>query len=161
MTLPVSERVLGAIVARLRLITMANGYNTDAGTKAFRAKRTFDSVDLPGCSVWDSGEETNEGTSNHSAMLMRQLVTVEAHVASDKADSGVQAGLLKADVKRAVLSGGHLVDDDGGLGEIVYLGATVESAPSGGNTEVTNVNFAILYKETRGDPTDNTGRIRP
>lgn len=161
MSLPVSERVLNAIVARLQEITLSNGYNTDAGSKTFRAKRTFDTGDLPGCSVWDSGEETEQGSSNHSAMLMRQLVTVEAHVASDKADSGVQAGFLKADVKRAVLSGGNLTDDDGGLGEVVYLGASVEAAPSGGNTEVTNVNFVVLYKETRGDPTDNTGRIRP
>lgn len=156
MPLPINERAFRAVLDRLRHITLANGYNTDAGASAFRSRRNIDSAELPAVVLWDDSETTNQGTANHSSMLIRQRMLVIGFV-SKEGDPGEQVGLLKADIKRALLrERGYLSDDDGKLGEIEYTGTTTEPPPTGGSTEYTQVQCVVSYKERRGDPTSSS-----
>ncbi len=161
MTLPFNERVFRAVLDRLRDIRLSSDYNTDAGVSVFRSRRNVDGIDLPAVVLWDDGESTSEGSGNHGSMLIRQRILVVGLVGKD-GDPGEQVGLLKADIKRALLRDrGYLSDDDGKLGEIEYTGTTTEPPPTGGSTEYTQVQCIVSYKERRGDPTNSRAPVAP
>lgn len=150
----INERIFAAVIARLELIQVANGYHTDAGLKVFRARRSLGKTDLPCVVVWDSGEEPvgESGNGNSRSITVLQRIGVEVHAAADRDETGEVLGLLKEDAKRALLIYDGLADDDGKLGVVEYEGAEPIPREDGGVSEAIRLNTAMKYPEARGNP---------
>lgn len=162
MTLPISERVMAAVLGQLETITITNGYETDAGAGALRLMpgRAIDG--LPALVLCETSEVPNDGraTDNSDSMSIALGFAVEVHgdPAADETPSWI--GLARADVKRCLLgwSAGHdgtgrgVRDADGQIGPLVYIGSDVIVQPAGAHTAAVSVRFACVYKERFGDP---------
>jgi hypothetical protein len=154
----ISEKVFAAIIAQLRTITLENGYRTDAGANVLRARRSLQPDELPAIVIFDEGETPADGTADgrHYSMTIQQVIGVEVHTMADKDDTGQMIGLLKADVKQALLSwanAGGLVSCVGDkLGVLSYDGCTALSREDGGESESCALTFTATYKEGYGNP---------
>jgi len=52
----IREQIIQAVIARLAVITTANGFNTGIGATVERARKMLDPDDLPACVVWPKSE---------------------------------------------------------------------------------------------------------
>lgn len=146
---PISERAFAAIVELLRGITPANDHYLKP--TIYRSRRTIGQDCVPAVNVWDGGEEATD-TGGRSIDIV-QSVTVEIHATRDADDTGEQLGMLKADVKRALLRNRRFEDDQDSIGALSYAGTTPPANPDpGAETEWLEMRFTVTYKEGRGDP---------
>jgi hypothetical protein len=159
---PLSERVMDWAVARLAQIAIADGYETDAGANVSRARRTFGETELPALTVFEESEVPGNGqTSDETDSFTTRLgFAVFAHVVCDQADTGQRLGLMRADVKRALmrpdaLGNAGVSDDDGQIGSLIYQGSTAAPREDGASIESVRVSFIAKYPETFGDPYRN------
>lgn len=148
----VSERVFAIVLARLGAIKPDDSFNTDAGARVFRGKRSPDVTDCPCIVLWDDGETPDKETGNNRAMSVSQRLLIIGHVAAGAEDGGAMAGHLKADIKRALFQSAPLADDDGSIGELFYKGATTSAREDGADTEYVSVNAEAKYREVIGNP---------
>jgi hypothetical protein len=150
-SLPVSERVIRAIVCRLKRIRRADGYCTDAGANVLRSRRSLDSVELPAINLWDQGESATKAGSKHAITLS---VDVEGCVPADKDDTGEALEWIKADIKRAMFAdGSDLVGDEAGqIGALTYTACVTTSRDDGGSVEIARLSFNLTYQEGLGNP---------
>jgi len=157
-TLPMSECVAEALLSQLVTITMSDGYHSDAGTRAARARRTWASADLPALSLFDGGESPDgaTGSGKHDSMTMRHVFIVSIFAAAEQEDTGKILGLLAADVKKCLLSWSK----DGGMrtalgtaaGPLIYVSMTPQPREEGGTVEGAEITFATIYQEGYGNP---------
>lgn len=165
MSLPLSERVMRAVLAQLQTITLANGYETDAGANATRSMPGLPLPgELPALLLCETSEVPNSGsaTDNRAAMNVAHGFAVEVHVDTESAETAAtELGLARADVKRALCGwagplaadGGRGVRDaDGQIGPLSYLGSDVIEPPAGATTAAINLRFLVTYPEKFGDP---------
>lgn len=159
MTMPISERVFTAIIEQLRTIQPENDYHTTLGSNVVRARRAFDPVELPAIGVWDGGEtpDPQTGSGRERALLITQAIDLVLHAPADQADTGEIVGLLKADVKRCLLSwaaSGSIVDClEQKIALLTYVSAEPLSREDSGSSESVLMRFTARYKEKFGDPT--------
>ncbi|MBN8740732.1 MAG: hypothetical protein BGP24_14620 [Lysobacterales bacterium 69-70] len=161
--MPISERVMAAVLDQLSTITLANGYETDAGANAKRLMPSAELDGLPALVLTETSELPNQGsaTDNSASMSIALGFAVELHGAPDAEDTPAWLGRARADVKRCLLgwSAGltgdrkrGVRDADGQIGPITYLGSDLVAQPKGAYTAAINVRFVCTYKETFGDP---------
>lgn len=157
MTMSIADRVLSVLVSRLSGITVASGYNTNAGLKVLRARRVLDTYELPAIVVWNDGEAPDGGASGASAsMTMNMNITVDLHVLADQATTGADLELIRADAKRALLVGrGGIADITGQIGTLTYVGADNQPRSDGQCTESVALHLIATYQEAYGDPTQS------
>lgn len=150
---PISERIILAIIAQLGTILKSNNYETDAGLNILRSVKTIDST--PAIIVWDLGEKTSEGAGNHRSMTMELSVAIDCHVAADLDETGVNLELVKADVKKSLMSwafSGGIRDNDGRIGPLIYQSAQTSAREDGSSTESVALQFSVVFKEAYGNP---------
>ena len=155
-TLSLSERVIDAILCRLREVRKASGYRTDAGLRVLHSVAVNDESQLPCFVVWESGEEIEAGTGSggHESMTVTITVDVYGIVEANKEQTGRMLQRLKADAKKALLRdrGGINGSDGKGFASLAYEGSTPEPRQSGSATELVTLRFRVKFKEAYGDP---------
>ncbi len=156
---PISERAMAWILARLALITDANGFATNVGLHVSRARRTFNESELPAVTVFETSEVPASGAASddNASMSIVHGFSVIAHVLADQNDTGAVLGLARADIKRALFSPNEngepgVRDAYGELGPIFFIGSDAEPRRDGADLESVNVRGAVRYKEGFGDP---------
>lgn len=156
MTDSLCERALKEVAARCELILIASGYNTDLGANVLRARRTVElkASEPTAVVVWDAGDSATQLNGRTSAGTVEQLINVEVHTKVNQDNTGILISAMKADVKRAVMSvsSGSLLDEDGEIGGIAYVGSTPAPVEAGTATEYMTISFAVTLKEAYGNP---------
>lgn len=153
MSQPLAERALCVIEGRLAGIAAWDGYATDAGLRVLRSIRTLDESDLPCVVLWDDGEDVEDASGNTASMKTTLRFSVEGHIPANQPDTGCRLGMLRADVKRALLRDrGAVADARGAIGVLTYTGSDSQSRNDGAASEAVALHFMLTYKEAYGDP---------
>lgn len=161
--MPISERVMTAVLEQLGTITLVNGYETDAGANAARLMPGAAIDGLPAIVLTETSEVPNQGsaTDNSASMSIALGFAVELHGAPDAADTPKWLGLARADVKRCLLGWSAGLTGDrkrgvrdiyGPIGPLSYFGSDVIAQPQGARTAAVSVRFVCAYREGFGDP---------
>lgn len=160
MATPLNLRAVNAMIARLQLIAVANGYNTDAGATVLHGRRVLEPDQLPAIVVFE-GDETATATpagapanGNTESMRIALELNVEGYTRALPTVEGPGLSLLKADIKRAALkySESSLADVGGVIGPVTYLGAAPLIRADGTAVEGVAVRFSVALIEGYGNP---------
>lgn len=163
--LPISERVIAAVIAQLETITQASGYFTDLGSAIFRERHSIDPAQTPAASVNEQSDVPGgDGFVAQGATTFRSRLgfEVEAFAPCDLEETGEMLGLMRADIKACLMRWAAGVGDDketsvrdadGRIGALIYNGSTARPRPEGATTEGVSVSFICDYTEVFGDPT--------
>lgn len=148
----VAKQILAALDTRLKTILIASGYNTDAGLRVYRGRKSFDWGDpaqFPAISVFDPSDvcEAKHEERNDIALA----VHVEAHGFADAANPTDLAHDLVADIKTALFKPDQTL---GGLvASIEYKGRDIQlPEEDAGSVVSVRVVADIKYPELYGDP---------
>lgn len=157
--LPLSERVMDWVEARLQGITTANGFETNIGLNVSRARRTFDKAALPAVTIFETAAPPSDGAASESSAsyTVAQSFVVIAHVIAEQATTGRKLGLARADIKRALMQpddeGRYGISDvDGKIGALAFAGSDANPRQDGAVSESCAVSFVAIYQEGYGDP---------
>lgn len=156
MTLPRLERALVAIAAQLTEITTANGFNTEAGAKVFRQRKTFVESELPCISVNYLSETPRGDTGGSNVLEIDVSIGIDIHVRADDDDAGTQMQLGRADIMRSLGAWTYsrgVRDDDDEICGLNFAGADAIPREDGGISEGIRINVLLVHIEGRGDPT--------
>jgi hypothetical protein len=159
---PLNLRAVNALIARLQGITVAGGYNTNAGARVFHGRRNLEKAQLPAIVVFE-GDETavnSPGTSGAppdgttDSMLVSLTLVVEGYAVAEPTAEGPALSLLKADIKKAALvyDAPSLADVDGLIGKLAYSGANPLLRPDGSAVEGVQIQFTARLIEGYGNP---------
>lgn len=155
MSIPIAERALREIACRLRKISEADEFHTDAGKRVFRARRSLDMVQLPAIIVWAQAEDYR-GDPNSSKTTTDLRVDIEGYVPSEDDCTGTAMELIKADIKRAIFSEPHarLSDESSDIGPMQMDSAVSTARMDGGQAEIVRLSIRVTYIEGIGNPYD-------
>ncbi len=93
------------IAARLATITVANGYNTDAGLTVYQGAIKLDPSCMP-CIVLHEGDDVRTSERNFTAdVIVGQQYSIEGHLACDPNNPNIAAHGVIADIKKAIFGG--------------------------------------------------------
>lgn len=152
----IAQLELQDIVDRLETISVANGYNTDAGSHVFRGRTYIDEDnELPGLTVIENDEQGTE--AQVSGTQVRETTGYEVHglITADPnnpLDAGHQ---LVADIKRALFqhpSGPEFETLPKSGATLEYLGRQVLSSPLGSELAEVMVQLNVSHSEQYGNP---------
>lgn len=151
----VAKRIVQTLATRLGVVQVANGYNTDAGLRVFRGRRSFDAstVTLPVLSVWNPESEPDE--MYHAERLdMTASVVVEGFAVADVNAPNDTAQDLLGDIKQALFLHETTADQTvNGLAVQIRFRGEVTQVPEEGATVVSVlVRADVFYPELHGDP---------
>lgn len=108
-----AEDVAAELHTRLSAITLANGAETDAGTKVLHGKRVPDRTQMPCIVILEGDDSPNQGPGNTRCAVEQQYVLM-AFVPCDVNDPNVAARKAIRDLMRAVFSTNGKADHDWG-----------------------------------------------
>lgn len=96
------QQVIDAVIARMQLIKVANGYQTDLGENVGDFKTHYDEDDLPGLSVCDtiSLHELANGAPTATSQIDTMSVQLRAFVSDDT--PAAELRLMIADIWKAI-----------------------------------------------------------
>jgi hypothetical protein len=145
----ISERIVFAIRDRLAAISVAAGYNTDAGLRVELGLTFLDDDEEVVLSVL-SGEEESE--LNGFPRVTHELqVHVDGHITHNGENSELRAQRLISDIKAAVLRQADRTL--GGLCRSVDpFGRSIEYPGDGSGYVSVRVTFGVRYHDTYGAP---------
>lgn len=147
----VAKQIINACFARLQAVQVANGFNTDAGLRVYRGRRTFDfEGDYPVFSVW-SPENTPADNRHNERHDLTLSVVVEGHALADLDNPNDAAQDLLGDIKQALFLAadrtmGNLVAD------LRWTAEATEVPEDGGQVVSVRVFAEASYPELYGDP---------
>lgn len=145
----IAKQILDALVARCQNITIANGYNTNAGQRVFLGRRSFMSREsFPSVCVIRGTDSVKERTVERVKLLLP--VTVEGLLAQDTTDVGSDEEELLADLKQAVLTTDIRL---GGLAiKTEYVGSGLLQRDDAATYIGVELTLEVTYIEFLGDP---------
>ena len=151
----VRKKIIQAVLSKLAIIMVANGFNTEIGGNVERGKTHDDPENVPKLSLWAGREEAGKIIGAHVCNMNLRL---EALLAVGSEEPSVLAEKALGDMIRAMCGGwggqSALATTTGGYGdEIVYQSGGVESWPEP-EQKVLGVpaEFIIKYRIKIGDP---------
>jgi hypothetical protein len=165
MTDTIREIIIQDFVARLAVITVVNGYNTNIGSTVLRARKKVDVDELP-CSVVIPGiEKVAEHNGGYDKFIMPMrleglLEIVKTGSPAEWDDPSVVSEKILGDLKKCILTPENLLTSpvSGWSRSPDYISGIVytEGGPSdGGEDETTAGSFAmfdVAYWTKRNDP---------
>lgn len=128
------QLIITAILAKLRTISIANGYETEAGSNIFEWRANpLEETEMPGIVLRDTFPEEVITVGAHEHTLL-----IELFIFTTGADAVAQARKVIADINKAM---GSVDRTWGGLAE-----DTVPAAGGGIGTDQANKFFAVAVK---------------
>jgi hypothetical protein len=139
---------LAELRTRLQQITVANGFNTDAGDLVFLGERPALGPDDPAAAV-AIVVGPDEPTFQGPKIILVLPVQVEAHVREDVADPWLQVEAVIEDIKTAV----ELDHDLGGRVNDLRRGSVTPLDREDGSTTVgAGIEYRLVIAEQWGTP---------
>jgi hypothetical protein len=143
-------RVIKEIQTALEVISIANGYQTDAGLRVSRGrKRISRDETFPLISIHE-GEEEVVKSVGVSVVQLRLPVTVEGFVESDLANPLDSAHPLLADIKKSLFPA--LIQNRGSIINVNYLGRVIDPPEDGSRYSSVSVHLAVEWGEELSNP---------
>lgn len=136
------------LTARLQLIRLANGYETDCGQVVFRGRRVPDENKLP-CLVIVEGED-RPADEQRGRVKVEAPYQIEGHVVCDPDNPNDAAHAVVADIKRAVFSGD--VSFGGIVRDLRYGGRSISPREDGLSIVSASVEIVVTWAETLASP---------
>lgn len=151
----VAQQVLGALAARLAQISVAGGYNTDAGLHVFRGRAFLDpSTEVPALTVVENDEQGTDAEVTGTLVRETTAYQVQGLVRADR-DNPLDAGHeLLADIKRALFKApeGPEFEQLIAGATLAYTGRQVLSREEGQSFAEVSVSLEVTHSERYGNP---------
>lgn len=152
----IAQLELQDIVDRLETISLASGYNTDAGSHVFRGRVYIDEdSEIPGLTVVENDEQGSEAEVNGTQVRETTQYEIHGLVVADP-DNPLDAGHgLVADIKRALFqhpNGPEFETLPKSGASLEYLGRQVMSSADGSNLAEVIVQLNVSHGEQYGNP---------
>jgi hypothetical protein len=158
MTDTIREIIIKDFIARLAVITTANGYNTGCGANVQRVRKLLDPDELPACVVWPGAEKAE---AIYGELSCTMEIRVEGIAKFGSTNPSVIAEAILGDLKKCILSQYNaLTSPHTGwsrspdyIDSIDYTGGGTDEYPDDGMLSVgASATFAVTYTTKRDDP---------
>lgn len=148
----IEDTVAAAFLARLAVITQANGYATDIGRTRFDGNLNIEREDVP-CLTLIHGDDEPEQNKDPAINVVNQRVAViiEAHDFCDPNNPNVQGRAMVADIKRALFDPEHPRLDKA-VAILQYQGRTIQPRAIGTDLVAVGVKLLAVWKEDLANP---------
>ena len=145
-----SQAVADGVAERLALITKANGYETDIGTRLFKGRRAVDESAVPCCVLIEGNDTPTDRPGRLPAVSIRQRYVIAAYVTCDPNNPNDAAHEAIRDIKRAMFNG------DGNFGgkvlKVTYAGRDIGPRADGVPVVFVTVDVDVDYVEDLTNP---------
>jgi hypothetical protein len=153
----IRETIIKDFLTRGAVITTANGYNTNIGANAFRARKTIDPDELPASVLWP-GAEKAENQYGVSACTMQ--LKIEGIAVHGLTNPSVVSEQILGDLKKCFLSQYDTTTSpptgwnrSAYIDGIVYAGGGLDEYPDEGQLTVgAYINLEVTYHTKLDDP---------
>jgi len=132
----IREQIISAITTRAEIIRTANGFNTDAGSNAIRARKNLDPSELPAVVIFPQREEVESRKFGVESKAMP--IRIEAHAVFGSTDPSVISEQLLGDLIEAFTGVDYSLPFTGGTTALV-TGETVTGGTSGATGYIVSV----------------------
>ena len=149
---PLSIDLAEVLLQRLRRISKADGYNTDAGQHVYFGP--YSASGLARAIVLQASEErVQSGGSNNRSFTLQRTLKVSGFIKADpKCEKGRDLEYLLADTKRALF----LWQPPENLRTVgtamTYVSTDLAPRKDGNEFESFDITFTLTYQEAHGDP---------
>ena len=147
----IRERIISAFEDAMAVVTLANGYHSDAGLDVVRCRKNLDPAELPCIVIWP-GTETAE-RREYGGQYCSMRMGIEAHCLFGSENPSIVSERMLADMIQAVFgqditsSACDLADD------ILYETGGTDSYPDAGDVAVgVKISLVIKYNYLIGNP---------
>lgn len=152
-----AEAVAGEILARLGAVLVANGYETNLGTKVFAGRRSVDPSMLPCATLIEADDEITDLTNlrlGTPQAEIRQHYVMYAYLDCDPDHPNITAHKAIRDFKRAIFNTNGSPDATFGrkVREIKYLGRDISPRADGSATVVAAIEITVQFVESLSAP---------
>ena len=149
MTDTIREIVIQNIMARLAIMTIANGYKTNCGSNVQRVRKLLSPEELPASVVWPGTEKAEQC---YGELKNTMPVKIEGIVVFGSENPSVVSERILGDLKKCILSHTWIRSPDY-IDKIIYTGGGTDEYPDDGMISVgASASFEITYTEKIGDP---------
>lgn len=148
-----AEDISSELERRIRLITAANGFETEIGQNLMLGRRKLPADDEAPCSVIIEGNDTIDDTSGRSMgarVKLRQAYLIDGFDRCDPDNPNVKAHAMIRDIKRAIFQGDRNLG--GRAFEVNYLGRDIGPRPDGVGLVQARVAIEVAYAEDLSNP---------
>lgn len=153
----IRETIIKDILARLAVITVANGYNTGIGGKVLRARKTVDPEDLPLCDVWPQPEKAENA---YGQSICTMAMKIEGLTKFLTENPSVVSERILGDLKKCILSqyDATTIPPTGWnrpayIESIIYTGGGTDEYPDEGSVSVgAYITVDVTYMTKLDDP---------
>jgi hypothetical protein len=143
----IQEKIISAFVAAMSVITIANGYNCNAGEQVFRCKKNLDPQELPAIVVWPGIETGEKKASGYQYCDMK--MGIESIGLFGSANPSFVATRLLGDLIQAVFGQSVTTLAD----EIIYESGGTDTYPDAGEVAIgVKINLSVKYFYLIGNP---------
>ena len=147
MAASIRETILVSLAAQVATITTANGYDINVKTVE-RARRVFESGDLPAVGIFDSVEPS---VSQYNMNTNEMQVAVDMHSDALTENRSIHTNKMLASLKKGILSGDTTHGGYASRTSITDSAINIPQDDDDTNVGV-SVTFTIIYEEVTGDP---------
>lgn len=154
----IRETIIKDFLARLAVITTANGYNTNIGARVLRVRKNVNPEELPCCVVWP-GAETGVASYGENACTMP--IRIEGLAEFGSVNPSVLSEQILGDLKKCIFQPGNTlsrtmsgwVRSPDYIDFLAYAGGGTDTYPEEGQKTVgASILVEVGYTERIGDP---------
>ncbi len=154
----IRETIIKDFMARLAVITIANGHSTDIGANVLRAQKTVDPEDLPCCVVWPQAETAVPSYGENDCSMP---IRIEGLVEFGSINPSVVSEQILGDLKKCIFQPSNnssrtpsgWVRSPDYIDSLAYSGGGTDSYPDEGQKTVgASILVEVRYTERIGDP---------
>lgn len=139
----VANNIAVALTTRLAGITVANGYETDIGTRVLRGRRRLDKTHLPCIVLIEKDDQVLD--TRVSQVKLAQPYVIEGHTACDPDNPNDAAHKIIADIKRMVFATRLTYGNDQHLLPVKYVGRSIAVREDGIEVVSAAVEISVEY----------------
>jgi len=144
----IREIIIQNFMARVAIITIANGYKTDCGANVERVRKNLDPSELPASVIWPGVEKVEQ---SYGELTCTMSIRVEGIAKFGSANPSVLSEKILADLKKCILSGWIRSPDY--IDKIIYTGGGTDEYPDDGMIAVgAFALFDLTYTQKLDDP---------
>lgn len=152
-----AEAVAAEILARLGVISVANGYETNLGAKVFAGRRSVDPSMLPCATLIEADDEILDITNLRLGIPqveIKQHYVMYAYLECDPDHPNATAHKAIRDFKKAIFNTDGKPDASFGrkVREVRYLGRDISPRADGSATVVAAIEITVQFVESLSAP---------
>lgn len=153
----IRETIIKDFLTRGAVITTANGYNTNIGANAFRARKTIDPDELPTCILWPGAEKAE---NQYGELACTMQLRIEGIALFGLTNPSVVSEQILGDLKKCFLSQYNATTSpptgwhrSANIDGIVYTGGGLDEYPDEGQLTVgAYIRLEVTYHTKLDDP---------